>query len=88
MWLSTNMVGSGVTITNVTDVTTNTTIAPGPGNIYQVGTLNSNQTRKFKLTGTWTKCTIDSFRVISGWNCEGYPTSLNDYTALPCDQLL
>lgn len=65
---------------------TSVQVAGGPaitsvGGIYQLGTLPFNSTRSYQITATYGNCNLDSLRVLIGWDCNGYPSSL---AANPC----
>ncbi len=81
-WLSAPVI-SGVSIVQVFDLDSNVTI-PLTGNTYQLGTVNASSMRNFRLTGTFTSCSVDSIIVYSGWNChDGYPASVDTYPCTP-----
>lgn len=68
---------SPVTVTNLT---TNAVINP-VGGIYQFGNLLQDSSRTFRVRATYSNCAKDSIRVVTGWNCSGYPANLGSY---PC----
>lgn len=84
-WISAPVI-SGVTITQVLDLDNNTIIplTPGPGNMYHIDTVHASSLRNFRLTGTFTSCSVDSIIIYSGWNCyDGYPSNINTYPCTP-----
>ncbi len=80
MWLSAPAI-SGVSISTIVDVATNTTITP-VGGIYQLGVLTAGDLKNYKLYGSYSTCTKDSIIIHAGWNCQGYPANLASY---PCN---
>lgn len=60
---------------SVTDLGSGGTIVPVNG-IYQVGDVLADSIRGFRLTATYNNCDLDSIRVLVGWDCPNYPTSL------------
>ena len=77
-WLSGPAI-SGISISQVVDLGTNLPIIP-VGSIYQVGTVNANTTRTFRIKATYTSCAVDSIIIFSGWDCmAGYPASIGAY---------
>lgn len=57
------------------------TLIPSNAQIYRLGTINNNTTRKFKIRAIYNSCKRDSVVLYSGWNCSGYPSDLASY---PC----
>lgn len=84
-WISAPVI-SGVSITQVEDLDNNTIIpvTPGPGNMYHLDTVYASTYRTFRLTGTFSSCSVDSIIIYSGWNCyDGYPSTLGTYPCTP-----
>lgn len=74
---------SGVNVIEVIDLATNLPIVP-VGEIYQVGTVNANAVRSFRITATFSSCLQDSIIVYAGWNCNaGYPVDVATYPCTP-----
>jgi len=72
---------SGVTVTEVFDVTNNVVVAPTAGGIYQLGQIAANSIRNLRITASFTSCATDSIIIHAGWNCVNYPIDLASY---PC----
>lgn len=81
VWLSAPTI-SGVSVTKLYDLSSNTLIAP-VGGIYQLGVLNAASNKNYLLVADFTSCNPDSIIVYSGWNCVGYPSSLASYPCTP-----
>ncbi|MGB3948140.1 MAG: hypothetical protein WBM13_09150, partial [Bacteroidia bacterium] len=82
LWISAPQI-SGINIVQVQDLGNNA-IIPINGQVYQLGSLAAMGERRFKLTGSYTSCSIDSIVVYAGWNCaDGYPTSISNYPCTP-----
>lgn len=82
VWISAPSV-SGIDIVKVEDLGNNTVI-PINGEVYQLGTVAAMGERRFRLTGSYTSCELDSVIIYSGWNCiEGYPDSISNYPCTP-----
>jgi gliding motility-associated-like protein len=73
---------SGVTITQAVDLATSATLTP-VGGIFQIGNIGAGNIKNYRLTATYTSCTLDSITVHAGWNCQGYPTNLASYPCTP-----
>ena len=76
---------AGVSISQVTDVATSTTLTPisfAGGIWYKISTtgLASGTTKDYKIDFTYTACTTTTFPVWAGWNCSDYPTDPSTYT--------
>lgn len=75
----------GITVTSITDVATSTiltpTVYPG-GTWYKLSTagIASGTFKDYKIDFTYTACTMDSLKVMAGWNCSSFPTSPTAYT--------
>ncbi len=72
-------------IISVTNLTTSTTLSPisYPGGIwYQLSNagLSSGQTSNYRIRFSYSNCSIDSIRVLAGWNCAAYPSSPDTYS--------
>jgi gliding motility-associated-like protein len=73
---------AGVHILRVYDVDNGGLLASTNG-IYEIGTINAASVRNFILVIQDSSCTPDSIVVYTGWNCQGYPTSINNYPCSP-----
>lgn len=74
--------GAQFNILAVEDLATSTIIAPTAGGIYEVGNLGTGATNSYRITATFNNCTLDSFLVVAGWDCPGYPANVASY---PCE---
>jgi hypothetical protein len=83
VWIANNMAGSGIIISAVKKKATNDTIVPTAGGIYQLGNYAVSQETRYYIYGTYTKCSLDTFVVNLGWNCQGYPTNLTTHPCTP-----
>ena len=71
-WLSLFSADGKINITDVKDLSTNTTISVS-GDIYQLGTLAPQGQKTYRISATYTTCSFDSLVVYTSWNCAGYP---------------
>lgn len=58
---------------------------PNNKGIFRAGTLLSTASRTFRVLAVSSNCKLDSFKLLTGWNCDAYPDSLDSY---PCKNLL
>ena len=47
-------------------------------NIYEVGTINGNAQKCYRITGRITSCQTNDLTVASGWDCNGYPAGVEN----------
>ena len=73
---------TGVNIVRVYDLDNGGLLSSTVG-IYEIGTLNAASVRHFLIVAQDSSCAPDSIIVYSGWNCQGYPTSVNNYPCSP-----
>ncbi len=71
---------TGINVVQTSDISTSTVLTPisySGGTWYQVSTsgLVSGTSKDYKIDFTYTTCTLDSLKVLTGWNCSSYPTS-------------
>lgn len=76
-----------VSVLSVHDVSTNTLVTPVtyPGGIwYKLSTsgLTSGASASYRIRFNYSSCTLDSLRILAGWNCGSFPT---DPTTYSCD---
>lgn len=64
----------------VVNTTTNTVMTPVNG-IYQIGDIDPDSVRNFRVTASYGNCDLDSVLLRVGWDCAGYPTAA---TAIAC----
>lgn len=64
-----------------------TTVNP-TGGIYQVGTLAPGAIRNYCITANYGSCNRDSLRIVAGWDCDGYPSSVAAYTCPTVKRML
>lgn len=58
------------------------TLIPSGNQIYKIGTIPFNSSRKFKVRAIYNSCKRDSIVLYAGWNCAGYPSDLASYPCL------
>lgn len=58
----------------VEDTVSNTVLIPVNG-IYQVGDIDPDSVRIFRMSATYGSCDLDSILLLTGWDCAGYPTA-------------
>ncbi|HEY1047749.1 MAG TPA: PKD domain-containing protein [Bacteroidia bacterium] len=76
-WFSPDNSGA-VKVVQIRDAATNA-ILPLSGDIFKVGTIGYNSSRKFKIRAIYNSCKKDSVVIYTGWNCNEYPKDLNSY---------
>lgn len=76
-WFSPDNSGA-VKVVQIRDAATNA-ILPQSGDIFKVGTIGYNSSRKFKIRAIYNSCKKDSVIIYTGWNCNEYPKDLNSY---------
>lgn len=47
------------------------------GNIYQLGQINKNSSKKLFVYASYNTCNYSSIKVYGGYNCDNYPTDFN-----------
>ncbi len=52
-------------------------ISPNASGIYELGSHVNNATESIEICVSQTNCLPDSFLLVHGWNCEGYPSAEN-----------
>ncbi|MCC6818130.1 MAG: hypothetical protein IT245_04500, partial [Bacteroidia bacterium] len=80
-WFSPDNSGA-IKIVQILDIKGDT-LLPNSQQIYKIGTINSNTTRKFRVRAIYNSCKKDSVVLYAGWNCSGYPSNLASY---PCQK--
>lgn len=58
-------------------------LAPASNGLYELGELAKNVTETFTVKADYNTCEIDSLLFLVGWDCEGYPQSLETYSCTP-----
>ncbi|MCB0734030.1 MAG: gliding motility-associated C-terminal domain-containing protein [Bacteroidetes bacterium] len=86
VWLSYQPNGN-TRITEIRDKTTGQKITP-VNDIFRLGDLASSKLRDLVVRAVFTNCQTDSFPIVAGFNCSGYPDSLADYPCPPVYQYL
>ncbi len=72
---------SYMTIDSVKDDQTNELVTPVNG-FYMMGDISSNKQKDLTVYASITTCTNEKLTAITGFSCDGYPSSLSSYT---CD---
>ncbi len=68
----------GIIINNLREIYADDTFGPyiNPAtDIYQIGTINGTDFRRFELCVTSNACFVDSLVLFTGWGCDGYPAT-------------
>lgn len=60
---------------SVVDLGTNNVLTDVNG-IYQFGLLEPDSLRTFRIFANYNNCAYDSLRIVTGWDCPGYPSDL------------
>ncbi len=81
-WLYLNYSSSEMNIVSVKDVSADTMITAVNG-LYYIGSMSINETRNYEVSVDYNTCSNSTLEVISGYNCDGYPSS---YAAHTCGE--
>lgn len=71
--------GGVLTVTEVRRTSNNSLLTPVNG-FYQVGTMNKGQAITYRITANFTGCTTSQLIIYSGYDCEGYPANLAEFS--------
>ncbi|MFK7948605.1 MAG: FG-GAP-like repeat-containing protein, partial [Saprospiraceae bacterium] len=63
-----------ITVLEVRD--NNNNLIPSNNGIYELGNINRNQTKTYKIKASYNQCNLDQLDVFAGYDCDAYPTSL------------
>jgi len=74
-WFAFTSASGQITPISVTDLQTNTVVTP-VGGIYQVGLVEADSIRTFRMVANYSNCDLDSILVSTGWNCPSYPVNI------------
>lgn len=58
-------------------------LSPAANGLYELGTLPKNITETYTIQADYRACERDSLLFLVGWDCEGYPASLDQYVCDP-----
>ena len=58
-------------------------LSPSANGIYQLGTVPKNTTETFTVKANYSSCEIDSLLFLVGWDCDGFPSSIEEYDCDP-----
>lgn len=68
----------GVLINRIEDANTGQEILPNDFGIYELGTIGGVSERVFNVFFIKNSCDTEQLDFIAGWDCQGYPTTVND----------
>lgn len=85
-WFSMPTTGS-IVADSMFDPTRNTMVFPNADGIFEVDTIGASGTQSYMLYTHINSCNTDSIDVFFGWDCRGYPQSVEDYENYPCETL-
>ena len=77
-WMYFQDVTGNVVITEVEDLSDNSILTPVNG-FYQTQNFSEDQTKQYRITASYTNCNVAEVKVITGYSCDGYATSLAAY---------
>jgi hypothetical protein len=84
VFLSFKSLSGGVIIKDLYEVNNNnrTLITPTSLGLYQIGTVNNgnNSARTFEICLQTNNCSKDSMLISTGWDCKGYPNTVEEST--------
>ncbi len=78
-WLYLEHVDGEMEIIEVRDIDADVVIANIDG-FYQIGDVDENDTKTYTVTVNYNACDLSELKVVSGYDCAGYPTSLDAYS--------
>ena len=78
-WIHIQAPSGDLEIIEVVDVATGQAITL-TGDIYQVGSINRNQSKNYQIKARYGACNVDKLWVYSGYECSGYPASFYGFT--------
>jgi PKD repeat protein len=83
VWISYRQNGN----TRITQIRNRVTgkIILATNDIFQLGNLSASETVNLEVSAVFDNCNKDSFELLAGFNCEGYPDSLAQYPCAPLD---
>ncbi|MEM7039863.1 MAG: hypothetical protein AAF570_23015, partial [Bacteroidota bacterium] len=58
------------------------------GGIYQIGLIQRDSSRAFRVVANYNNCAMDSLRIVSGWDCGAFPSSLGALNCTPVREML
>lgn len=68
----------GVIITRIEDAVTGAVLTPNSFGIYELGDIGGRDERAFNVFFTKNTCGTEQLTFITGWDCRGYPATIND----------
>lgn len=68
----------GVIITRIEDANTGAELLPNDFGIYELGRINGLSERELSVFFTKNTCGTELLNFVAGWDCIGYPTTIND----------
>lgn len=71
---------SSITINRVERANNNNEITPNNFGIYELGNINGNRNLALNVFFTKNNCADEELNLVAGWDCSGYPTTINDAT--------
>jgi hypothetical protein len=81
LWIS-NTQNGNVKLLELVKLSNGQVIKPING-IFKLGNLPPTLLYDYRVRAIFTKCERDSFQLVAGYNCDGYPDSLADYPCVP-----
>ena len=79
-WIFPVSPNGALTITSVTDLSTNTVLSPVNGGFYQLGDYNAYDSKNYRITVSYNSCAVSELKVYSGYSCDGYPSNLSTFS--------
>ncbi|MGB0983837.1 MAG: SdrD B-like domain-containing protein [Saprospiraceae bacterium] len=84
VFLSFKSLSGGIIIKGLYEVNNNnrTLVTPTALGLYQIGTVNNgnNSARTFEICLQTNNCSKDSMLISTGWDCKGYPATVDEST--------
>ena len=66
---------TAINVFEVRDAISNVLITENNG-LYELGNINENQTKSYKITATYSSCNLHQLNIFAGYDADAYPASL------------
>lgn len=79
-WLAFANTSGNILVTDVVDQDGGGGSLSVSNGIYQLGTISKSNDNEYVISATYSDCSLDTLYVYTGWNCDGYPSGIGDYS--------
>ena len=77
-WFHLEDLSGNIVIEEVKNISDNSVVTAVNG-FYQLGNMTDGQIENFQITASYNSCDLSALKVVSGFDCDGYPTTLSNY---------